>query len=122
MRIISEDAWGVFKENVIGLAPEYEYRNGTLIRLGKVLGGIALGPGKVEHIYARTGRLPVFAAGNGDVDIEMLESAKFRLFINHDDDKREYAYKSGAERIFALAKEKDYTIVSMKNDWKKIFK
>ncbi len=122
MRTISEDAWGVFKENVIGLAPEYEYSNGTLIRLGKVLGGIALGPGKVEHIYARTGRLPVFAAGNGDVDIEMLESSKFRLFINHDDDKREYAYKSGAERIFALAKENDYTIVSMKNDWKKIFK
>jgi phosphoserine phosphatase len=122
MRIISEEAWGIFKENVIGSASEYEYNNGTLKRTGTVLGGIALGPGKVEHIFARTGRLPVFAGGNGDVDIEMLESAKFKLFVNHDDDKREYAYENGAEKILAIAKEKNYTIVSMKNDWKEIFK
>ncbi|AKB68877.1 HAD family hydrolase [Methanosarcina mazei] len=121
MRVICEEAWGIFKENVIGSAAEYEYNNGTLKR-GTVLRGIALGPGKVEHIFARTGRLPVFAVGNGDVDIEMLESAKFRLFINHDDDKREYAYENGAEKILAIAKEKNFTIVSMKNDWKEIFK
>jgi len=40
----------------------------------------------------------------------MLESAEFRLLINHDDDKRENTYTSGAERIFALARENDYTI------------
>lgn len=121
MRVISEEAWGIFKENVIGSAAEYEYNNGTLKR-STVLRGIALGPGKVEHIFARTGRFPVFAVGNGDVDIEMLESAKFKLFINHDDDKREYAYENGAEKILAIAKEKNFTIVSMKNDWKEIFK
>ena len=44
-----------------------------------MLGGLALGPGKPEHIFARTGRLPLFACGNGDVDIEMLETAKFAL-------------------------------------------
>ena len=92
MRIISEETWGVFKENIIGSASKYEYNNGKLKRLDKVLGGIALGPGKVEHIFARTGRLPVFAGGNSDLDIEMLESAKFKLFINHDDNDREYAY------------------------------
>jgi phosphoserine phosphatase len=122
MRVISEDAWGIYKENVIGSASEYEYKNNVLIRRDKVQGGVTLGPGKVEHIYARTGRLPIFASGNGDVDIEMLETAKFRLFINHDDDEREYAYKSGAEKILKIAKENDYTIVSMKNDWKQIFK
>ena len=122
MRIISEDTWGIFKENVIGTASEYEYDNGTLKSVEKVLGGIALGPGKVEHIFARTGRLPVFAGGNGDVDIEMLESARFRLLIHHDDDEREYAYENGAEKILAIAKEKNYTIASMKNDWKQIFR
>jgi phosphoserine phosphatase len=122
MRIISEETWGLFKENVIGSASEYEYRNGTLTRVDTVLGGIALGPGKIEHIFAQTGRLPVFAGGNGDVDIEMLESAKFRLFIHHDDDEREYAYENGAEEILAIAKEKNYTIASMKNDWKQIFR
>ena len=122
MRIISEETWGIFKENVIGTASEYEYNNGTLKRDDKVLGGIDLGPGKVEHIFAQTGRLPVFAGGNGDGDIEMLESAKFRLFIRHDDGEREYAYENGAEKLFAIAKEKNYTIVSMKNDWKEIFR
>jgi phosphoserine phosphatase len=122
MRVISEETWGIYKENVIGSASEYEYKNNVLIRLDKVLGGVTLGPGKVEHIYARTGRLPIFAGGNGDVDIEMLESAKFRLFINHDDDEREYAYESGAEKIFKIAQDNDYTIVSMKNDWEHIFK
>ena len=122
MRVISEEAWGIYKENVIGSASEYEYKNNALIRLDKVLGGVTLGPGKVEHIYARTGRLPIFACGNGDVDIEMLESAKFKLFISHDDDEREYAYISGAEKILKIAKDNDYTIVSMKNDWKNIFK
>jgi phosphoserine phosphatase len=122
MRVISEETWGIFKENVIGTASQYEYNKGTLTRVDKALGGIALGPGKVEHIFAQTGRLPVFAAGNGDVDIEMLEPAKFRLFIHHDDEEREYAYENGAEKLFAIAKEKDYTIVSMKNDWNEIFR
>ena len=43
-----------------------------------ILGGLTLGPGKPEHIFARTGRLPVFAGGNADVDIEMLESGPVR--------------------------------------------
>ncbi len=122
MRVISEETWGIYKENVIGSASEYEYKNNALIRLDTVLERMTLGPGKVEHIYARTGRLPVFAVGNGDVDIEMLESAKFRLFIKHDDEEREYAYQDGAEKISKIASEKQYTIVSMKNDWKNIFK
>jgi phosphoserine phosphatase len=121
MRVISEETWGIFKENVIGTDSEYEYYKGTLTRTNKLLGRIALGPGKVEHIFAQTGHVPVLAAGNGDVDIEMLESAKFRLLIHHDDDEREYAYESGAEKIFAIAKEENYTIVSMKNDWKEVF-
>jgi phosphoserine phosphatase len=81
-----------------------------------MLGGLALGPGKPEHIFARTGRLPIFACGNGDVDIEMLETAKFALLVNHDDDEREYAYTQGAENSLVRAKELGWTILSMKND------
>jgi len=122
MRIISEETWGIFKENVIGFSFRVEYHDGVLTRSDEVLGGVAIGPGKVEHIFARTGRLPVFAVGNGDVDIEMLESARFRLLVHHDDDEREYAYENGVEKILAIAKEKKYAIASMKNDWKQIFK
>jgi hypothetical protein len=41
------------------------------------LGGLDLGSGKPEHIFAQTGRLPAFAGGNADVDIEMLTCAMF---------------------------------------------
>ena len=74
MRVISEKTWGIYKEDVIGSAPQYVYKDGKIIRTNTMLGGLALGPGKPEHIFARTGRLPLFACGNADVDIEMLET------------------------------------------------
>ena len=79
------------------------------------------GPGKPEHIFAQTGRLPVFAGGNADVDIEMLESRQFALLVNHDDAEREFAYTSGAEASLAKAEELGWTVVSMKNDWNTVF-
>ena len=49
-------------------------------------------PGKVVHIWDRTGRLPLLAAGNAAGDIEMLTAARFALLVHHDDPEREYAY------------------------------
>ena len=86
-----------------------------------MFGGLALGPGKPEHIFSRTGRLPIFAGGNADVDIEMLECAKFALLLNHDDADREYDYVNGAEKSLAAASELGWTVVSMKNDWASVF-
>jgi phosphoserine phosphatase len=121
MRVIAEETWGMFRENVIGTAAEYEYKDGTLSRQTKVLGGVALGPGKPEHIFASTGRLPLFAGGNANVDIEMLEAARFALLVKHDDDEREYAYTGGAEKAFAEGDKRGWTIVSVKDDWKTVF-
>jgi phosphoserine phosphatase len=121
MRVIAEDVWGIYKEDVIGSASAYEYRDGQIVRTAEILGGLALGPGKPEHIFARTGRLPIFAGGNADVDIEMLETARFAMLVNHDDADREYAYTSAAERSLARAADLGWTVVSMKNDWKTIF-
>lgn len=121
MRVIAESAWGINKEDVIGTAPQYEYKDGELRRTDKVLGGIALGPGKPEHIFATAGRLPAFAGGNADVDIEMLESAKFSILVVHDDDEREFAYTAGAEKSVAAAESQGWTLVSVKNDWKVVF-
>jgi phosphoserine phosphatase len=122
MRAIAEDTLGLFKENIIGTAAEYEYRDSKLIRINKILGGISLGPGKVEHIFAATGRFPIFAVGNSDGDTEMLDCARFKLIVNHDDPDREYSYQKGAEKLLENSEEKGYTVLSMKNDWKKIFK
>jgi phosphoglycolate phosphatase-like HAD superfamily hydrolase len=121
MRVFAEDAWGIYKENVIGTAAEYTYADGKIVRGEHTLGNLDVGPGKPEHIFAQTGRLPVFAGGNADVDIEMLESARFALLINHDDEEREFGYTNGAEKSLARAKELGWTVVSMKNDWKTVF-
>ena len=122
MRVYSEDILGVNRENVIGSAPEFAYRDGQLLRQNELHGNIALGPGKPEHIYARTGRTALFAGGNGDVDLEMLQEARFRLVIVHDDEAREYNVTAGAEKLLAAGKNGGWTMVSMKDDWKTIFK
>src|SRR5262249_18653660 len=122
MRVFAEETWGIYKENVIGSAAGYAYGGGELVRSRELLGGVDMGPGKPEHIFAQTGRLPVFAGGNADVDIEMLESARFALLVKHDDEEREFAYTHGAEASFAKASELGWTVVSMKNDWTAVFK
>ena len=121
MRVFAEETWGVLQENVIGSAAEYTYSDGSIVRGEQPLGRLNLGPGKPEHIFAQTGRLPVFAGGNADVDIEMLESGKFGLLINHDDADREFSYTSGAEASMAKAAELGWTVVSMKDDWNTVY-
>jgi phosphoglycolate phosphatase-like HAD superfamily hydrolase len=121
MRVFAEEAWGIFKENVIGTAAQYSYAGGKLVRGEHAVGGLDVRAGKPEHIYAATGRLPMLAGGNADVDIEMLEAAKFAVLVDHDDEEREFAYTNGAEASLAKAKELGWTIVSMKNDWSTVF-
>jgi len=121
MRVFAEDAWGIYKENVIGTAAEYSYADGKIVRGEHAVGGLDVRAGKPEHIFATTGRLPAFAGGNADVDIEMLEAAKFSVLVDHDDDGREFAYTSGAQASLAKAKELGWTVVSMKNDWITVF-
>jgi phosphoserine phosphatase len=121
MRVFAEETWGIYKENVIGTAAEYSFSDGKIIRGEHALGSLDIGPGKPEHIFAQTGRLPAFAGGNADVDIEMLSSATFSVIVNHDDAEREFAYTSAAEASFAKAKDLGWTVISMKNDWNTVF-
>ena len=72
MRVFSEETCGICRENVIGSAPEFAYKDGRLVRQNEMF-GTSPWAGKLEQIYARTGRMARFAAGNGDVDLEMLE-------------------------------------------------
>jgi phosphoserine phosphatase len=122
MRVFSEEVLGIYRENVIGSAPEFAYEDGQLIRKNELHGNISLGPGKLEHIYARTGRTAPLAGGNGDVDLEMLQEARFRLVIVHDDEEREYVVTAAAEKLLAAGEQGGWTMVSMKDDWKTIFK
>lgn len=121
MRVVAEDIWDIPRENVIGSAPEWTYRDGRLIRENALRGELALGPGKPSHLFARTGRLPKFAAGNGDVDIEMLDVADFALVVVHDDADREHAYTAGAEQILSVGPARGWTMVSIARDWRTVF-
>jgi phosphoglycolate phosphatase-like HAD superfamily hydrolase len=120
MRVFAENAFGIYKENVIGTAADYSFSDGKIVRAEHALGGLDVGKGKPEHIFAQTGRLPVFAGGDADVDIEMLTAANFAVLINHDDDEREFAYTNGAEKSPARTKDLGWTVVSMKKDWKHV--
>jgi phosphoserine phosphatase len=122
MRVYAEEVLGVYRENIIGSAPEFAYVDGQLLRQNKLLGNISLGPGKLEHIHARTGRTALLAGGNGDVDLEMLQAARFRLVVVHDDEEREYVVTAAAEKLLAAGEQGGWTMVSMKDDWQTVFK
>lgn len=44
-----------------------------------------------------------------------------KLPLNHDDTEREFAYQQGAEKALQLAGERNWNVISMKNDWKQVF-
>ncbi|AQA21993.1 putative acid phosphatase domain protein [Rhodococcus sp. MTM3W5.2] len=44
-----------------------------------------------------------------------------RALILHDDADREFDYVAGAEQALDHAREKNWTVVSMKNDWTNVF-
>ena len=64
----------------------------------------------------------LFAGGNGDVDLEMLQAARFSLVVVHDDPEREYLVESACEKLIEAGEQSGWTMVSMKNDWKTVFK
>ena len=82
---------------------------------------------KPTRIWSRIGKRPIFAAGNSNGDIQMLQFANnpprpaLRLLVLHDDAAREFDYVAGAEKSLELAKQYAWTVVSMKNDWKTVF-
>ena len=121
MRVFAEEIWPIHKEDVIGSAPAYEYIDGRIVRTDRMLGTLSVGAGKPEHIFAHTGRMPVFAAGNADVDIEILATASFAVLVNHDDPNREFAYTAAADTALAKATSAGWTVVSMKDDWATVF-
>ena len=79
------------------------------------------------------GRRPIAAFGNSDGDLQMLQwtaagsGARFCLYVHHDDAGREWAYDRQSQigtldKGLDEANAKGWTVVSMKDDWKQIFK
>jgi phosphoserine phosphatase len=130
MRPISQQVYGIPRERVIGSATALEYtsdgRGGTIMRKPEA-DYLDDGAQKPIRIWSRTGRRPLVAVGNSNGDVEMLEFAggparpALRLLVLHDDSEREFDYLTGAERALEQAEARDWTVVSIKNDWATVF-
>jgi hypothetical protein len=137
MRVFAEKLYGVPPEQVVGSSGVVKYEVGSdgkpvLFKEPKVE-FIDDGAGKPIGINRFIGRRPVIAVGNSDGDRQMLEytaagdGPRLAVYIHHDDAEREYAHDRG-DKLAALdkgldeAKAKGWILVSMKDDWKQIFR
>jgi phosphoglycolate phosphatase-like HAD superfamily hydrolase len=137
VRAFADPVYGIPPEQVIGSAGKvkYEYGKGrkpVLMKLPEVL-LIDDKAGKPEGINLFIGRRPVAAFGNSTGDQQMLEYTqggpgdRLMMLVHHDDGKREYAYgpesKVGtfSDALMAEARKRGWVVISMKNDWEKIF-
>jgi phosphoglycolate phosphatase-like HAD superfamily hydrolase len=142
VRAYAQKVYGIPPEQIVGSALDTQYAynkegQGILMRDPKLLLNNN-GAGKAEDIYLFIGKHPKAAFGNTDGDRQMLEytqangGASLEMLVLHDDAIREFAYgpaqglpdtKVGTfpQSLYDEAKSKGWTVISMKNDWKKIF-
>jgi hypothetical protein len=135
MRPWTEKVYGIPPEQIVGssIKTKFELRDGkpVLVRLPE-LNFIDDKAGKPVGIQQHIGRRPIAAFGNSDGDLQMLQwtaagpGPRFCLYIHHTDAKREWAYdrESSIGRLdkgLDEAAAKGWTVVSMKDDWKRVF-
>lgn len=141
VRVYAQRVYGVPPEQVVGSIDDTKYGmtggKPTLMRLPKVF-FINDGDGKAIGIERAIGKRPCAAFGNSDGDRAMLEwtgageGARLKMLVHHDDAQREYAYGPGgglpetkvgrfSEELMTEAKTSHWSVISMKNDWKRIF-
>jgi hypothetical protein len=142
VRMYSDKVYGIPPEQVVGTAggTKYGYDKAGkpfLTKEPKLLLNDN-NAGKPEGIHMMIGRRPYFAFGNSTGDRQMLEytktgdGARMSLILLHDDAQREYAYGPAQglpdtrvgtfpQPLYDEAKKQGWTVVSMKNDWKRVF-
>lgn len=135
MRTFTERVYGVPPEQVVGSAGELEFvlEDGVpTLRKTEGINFVDDMAGKPVGIRRFIGRRPIFASGNSDGDLQMLQytapgdRAALGLVLHHDDAEREWAYdrESHVGRLdVALdeAPERGWVVISMRSDWKKVF-
>jgi phosphoserine phosphatase len=140
VRVYSDRVYGVPPEQVgSSIATKYEFKDGkpVLVREPKIF-FIDDHAGKAIGINLFVGKRPQAAFGNSGGDREMLEwtqagdGARLMMPVLHDDAEREYAHgpanglpdtKVGmfSQSLMDEAKQRGWTVISMKNDWNRIF-
>jgi phosphoserine phosphatase len=135
MRAIFTEIYGIPAEQIIGsrIKTEFDYNNGNPVI--KRLPEIDYNDdkeGKPLNIQKIIGKKPVFASGNSDGDLQMLQWTasntlkSFMLYVHHTDSVREWAYDRESH-IGRLDKGLDqaikdgWTVIDMEKDWKVIY-
>ncbi|RXN93432.1 haloacid dehalogenase [Achromobacter aloeverae] len=135
MRVWAQQAYGIPPEQVIGssFAAKFEMHDGKprLMRLPK-LGFYDDGPGKPVAIQHAIGRRPIFAFGNSDGDLQMLQwtsagaGRRFAGLVHHTDAQREWAYDRDSkigrlDKALDEAQRQGWTIVDMEKEWSRVY-
>jgi phosphoserine phosphatase len=135
LRTFAEKVYGIPPEQVIGstIATKFEIRDGkpVLVRLPKI-DFIDDKAGKPVGINKFIGRRPIFAFGNSDGDLQMLQwtaagdGPRFLGLVHHTDARREYAYDREShfgrlDQALAEAKTRGWCVMDMKTDWQRVF-
>ena len=126
MRPVTTQMYGIPPERVIGSSVGLDFVDGHLRTTAKPE-FLDDGPVKPVRIWGRTGRRPIFAAGNSNGDIQMLEHTSagsgpsMCMLVLHDDAEREFDYVSGAEKSLEQAAKDGWNVVSIRNDWATVF-
>ncbi|MEX0635294.1 MAG: HAD family hydrolase [Ferruginibacter sp.] len=131
IRSISQDFYGIPKDQVIGSSFKYVFldSNSSILRQPSLNSFDDKGA-KPANIQLHIGQRPIFACGNegGGGDIAMLKYSQaskypsFQLIVNHNDSTREYFYQEKDSASLKAAAKNSWHVVSMKDDWKKVFK
>lgn len=136
IRAWADRVYGIPPEQVVGSSGVTQFRHAAdgrpeLFKLPKIE-FVDDGPGKPSGIHRFIGRRPIFAFGNSDGDLQMLQwtaggtGPRFMGIVHHTDAAREYAYdrqsKIGKlDKALDAAATNGWTVVDIKNDWKDIF-
>ena len=134
MREALSKVYGIPPDQIIGSSIKYKYVNGTdgansTIFREPELDSFDNNEVKPENIQLHIGQVPILAAGNSDGDLQMLTytddnnkvGKSLEILVHHDDGIREYSYDKGAENVLQAAKDKNWDVVSMKNDFAVIY-
>jgi hypothetical protein len=135
MRPWTEKAYGIPPEQVVGssVKMKFELRNDSAFVVGQQqINFLDDAEGKPIGIQSHIGRRPVFACGNSDGDLQMMQwtasgkGLRFCLYVHHTDAVREWAYDRNSQigqldKGLDQAAIKGWTVIDMKNDWKNIY-
>jgi hypothetical protein len=135
MRPWTEKVYGIPPEQIIGSSGKlkFEMRDGTPVLVKQPeINFVNDKQDKPVAIHSQIGRRPIAAFGNSDGDLQMLQwtaagsGPRFCLYVHHTDAEREYAYDRESyigwlDKGLDEAKAKGWTVVSIKDDWKRIF-